>query len=283
MNPRFAAIQMSSTDEVSENLAAAGHLLQQAVADGAVLAVLPENFAGFGLDESFRLRLRLAEPDGAGPIQEWLAAAASRMGIWIVGGTIPIEGDGGGPPAASCLVFDDAGRRVGRYDKIHLFDVAIPGQDETYRESANTRAGTDPLVVDTPWGRMGCGVCYDLRFPEMFRFLSAEGMDFLALPAAFTEATGRAHWRTIIRARAIENLCYVVAADQGGAHPGGRRTYGHSMIVGPWGETLAEMDSTADGEVDGCIVATIDLDRVQKLRREFPVLLHRRFAVHGPD
>jgi predicted amidohydrolase len=281
MSPRFFAIQMTSTDDVAKNLEIASRILHKASAAGGAIAVLPENFAGIGADESFRLDI--AETDGRGPIQEWLSAEAVRTGMWIVGGTIPIVSGQPGRPFASSLIFDDSGHRVGRYDKIHLFDVAIPGRDEYYRESANTLPGEAPVIVKTPWGRLGCGVCYDLRFPEMFRFLSAEGMDFLVLPAAFTEATGRAHWRTIIRARAIENLCYVVAADQGGAHPGGRRTYGHSMIVGPWGETLAEMDSTADGEVDGCIVATIDLDRVQKLRREFPVLLHRRFAVHGPD
>jgi nitrilase len=281
MSVTFSALQMNSTDDVAKNLGTAFDLLQKAAGDDAVLAVLPENFAGIGSDESYRLRI--AEIDGRGPIQDWLADAALRTGMWIVGGTIPISSDDPDRPYASCLIFDDSGHRVGRYDKIHLFDVAIPERDEYYRESANTRSGRKPVVISTPWGGLGCGVCYDLRFPEMFRLLSIEGMDFLVLPAAFTETTGHAHWHSMIRARAIENLCYVVAAAQGGEHSGGRRTYGHSMIVDPWGEVLAEKVVVEGNDVSGCISAVIDSIRLQTLRRQFPTLLHRRFHINRPD
>jgi predicted amidohydrolase len=281
MSVRFSAVQMNSTDDVAENLATALDLLQRASDDNAVLAVLPENFAGVGSDVSYRRHM--AEAEGNGPIQDWLADAASRTGMWVVGGTISILSDDPARPWASCLVYDDSGCRVGRYDKIHLFDVAIPDRDENYRESANTRAGREPVVIETPWGSLGCGVCYDLRFPEMFRFLSVEGMDCLALPSAFTEATGHAHWHSMVRARAIENLCYVVAAAQGGEHSGGRRTYGHSMIVDPWGEVLAEKSVVDDGDMNGCIGAAIDTNRLQTLRREFPTLSHRRFHINRPD
>ena len=203
--------------------------------------------------------------------------------MWIVGGTIPISSGDPDRPYAACLVFDDSGRRVGRYDKIHLFDVAIPGRNENFRESANTSPGAVPVVIETPWGGMGCGVCYDLRFPEMFRFLSAEGMDCLVLPSAFTEATGHAHWHSMVRARAIENLCYVVAAAQVGEHSGGRRTYGDSMIGDPWGEVLAEKSVMDDGDMNGWSSAAIDTKRLQTLRREFPTLSHRRFHINRPD
>jgi predicted amidohydrolase len=281
MSPRFFAIQMTSTDDVAKNLEIASRILHKASAAGGAIAVLPENFAGIGADESFRLDI--AETDGRGPIQEWLAAEAVRTGMWIVGGTIPIVSGQPGRPFASSLIFDDSGHRVGRYDKIHLFDVAIPGRDEHYRESANTLPGEAPVIVKTPWGRLGCGVCYDLRFPEMFRFLSVEGMDVLLLPAAFTEATGQAHWHSLIRARAIENLCYVVAAAQGGQHSAGRRTYGHSMIVDPWGDIMAEVTSTEGSDVNECIGASIDLDRLQSLRQRFPALSHPRFRINPPN
>jgi predicted amidohydrolase len=281
MKAKFSAIQMNSTDDRAKNLDTASRLLRKASAQGASVAVLPENFAGIGQDESFRVRS--AETDGHGPIQDWLAAQAGDTGMWIVGGTVPIQSGTADRPYASALIYDDAGRRVGRYDKIHLFDVAIPGRDEDYRESGNTLAGNTSLVLETPWGRLGCGVCYDLRFPEMFRLMSVEGMDVLVLPAAFTEATGQAHWHSMVRARAIENLCYVVAAAQGGVHPGGRRTFGHSLIVDPWGEILAEAESNEGSDVNDCISAQIDSDRLQLLRRQFPTLSHRRFRINEPN
>jgi len=278
---KIAAIQMNSGDDVAANLQAASVLLSGAAADSVGLAVLPENFAFMGADESGRVRI--AEAEGTGPIQGFLADMASRTGMWIVGGTIPLRSDERSRPFASCLIFDDVGRQVGRYDKMHLFDIGIPGSDERYRESANTKPGTAPLVMDTPWGGMGCAVCYDLRFPEMFRCLGEEGMNFLVLPAAFTFATGRVHWNSLLRARAIENLCYLAAAAQTGSHPGGRRTYGHSMIVDPWGEIVAGESRALDDEIIGFISADIDMDRLEDIRRQFPALSHRRFGISRPD
>jgi predicted amidohydrolase len=256
-------------------------LLCRAADDGAVLAVLPENFACIGAHES--ARLNIAERDGAGPIQDFLVDVAARTGMWVVGGTVPLSSDDAERPYAACLIFDGSGRRVGRYDKIHLFDVGIPDSDESYRESNHTRAGSMPLVLDTPWGGLGVAVCYDLRFPEMFRCLSGDGMDFLVLPAAFTSATGLAHWRSLLRARAIENLCYVVAAAQVGEHPGGRQTHGHSMIVDPWGDILGEKKTMARDDGTGGISADIDPERLRKLRQQFPALSHRRFRISRPD
>jgi predicted amidohydrolase len=269
---RFAAIQMNSHADVSANISTATSMLDRAADNGAVLAVLPENFAGMGANESYRVDI--AEPDGNGPVQDCLSAAASRNGMWIVGGTVPLQGDDPQRPFASCLVYDDQGHRVARYDKIHLFDVAIPGSDESYRESAHTTPGREPLLLDTPWGGLGIGVCYDLRFPEMFRFQPGGRMNILAIPAAFTFATGQAHWELLLRARAIENLCYVVAAAQTGMHPGGRRTWGHSMIVDPWGQKLDVLDDAVDS-----ISSEVDLDRLSSTREKFPALSHRRLRV----
>jgi len=278
---RAAAIQMNSGDDVAENLRIAFELLSRAAADSVTLAVLPENFAFMSPDDFGRTRI--AEAESSGPIQDFLADTATRTGMWIVGGTVPLCSDDPARPFASCLVFDGTGQRVARYDKMHLFDIGIPGSDERYRESANTKPGAAPVVLDTPWGGMGCAVCYDLRFPEMFRCLGERGMNFLVLPAAFTASTGRVHWNSLLRARAIENLCYLVAAAQTGIHPGGRRTYGHSMIVDPWGEIVAREPWAIGGETIGFISADIDLDRLEDIRRQFPALSHRRFRISRPD
>jgi predicted amidohydrolase len=273
---RLAAIQMNSGDDVAANLKVAGSLLERAAADGAQLAVLPENFAALGADEN--LRISIAEADGTGPVQDALAELAARLKLWIVAGTISIRGENALKPFASCCVYDASGVCIARYDKIHLFDVDLPNRDENYRESANTAAGESPVLVDTPWGRLGLAVCYDLRFPELFRHLCSEGMEMLALPAAFTYSTGEAHWRTLVKARAIENLCYVAAAAQTGHHPGGRQTYGHSMIVDPWGEVMADA-----GDNSGWIAANADAARLHGIRRQFPVLSHRRISTGSPD
>ncbi|HEU5077235.1 MAG TPA: carbon-nitrogen hydrolase family protein, partial [Polyangiaceae bacterium] len=234
---KIAAIQMNSSASVEANLAAARELLERARAQGAQLAGLPENFAIMGRKESDKLAV--SEPMGEGPIQSFLGKTARELGMWIIGGTIPIRAeDGSGKVAAACLVFDDQGRFVSRYDKIHLFDVDLPDREERYRESATITAGSKPVVVPTPFGRIGLSVCYDVRFPELFRLLQAQGAEILCLPAAFTAATGRAHWETLIRARAIENLCYVIAPAQSGRHENGRDTWGESMVVDPWGQVL---------------------------------------------
>jgi nitrilase len=260
---------------VDANLAEADRWLGEAAAGGAALAVLPENFAGMGAVESFRREI--AEPDGAGPIQAALAAMARRHGLWLVGGTIPLQDGADERPAAACCIYDADGERRGRYDKMHLFDVRIPGADEAYRESANTLPGSAPLTLATPWGRLGVAVCYDLRFPELFSRLAQDGAELVAVPAAFTRPTGSAHWETLLRARAIDMLAYVAAAAQTGEHPGGRRTWGHSMLAGPWGEVLVDA-----GVEPGIHLAGVDLARPGHLRDSFPVLEHRRMTIDMP-
>lgn len=264
-----AAVQMASSPNVSANLLEAGRLVEKAARDGARLVVLPENFALMGLNESDKLAA--AEADGEGPIQDFLSTSAERFKIWLVGGTIPIRVEGAARVYASSLVFDDKGGRVGRYDKIHLFDVDVPGTTESYRESATIKAGERSLVLDTPFGRLGLAICYDLRFPEQFRSMVDSGLDVLVVPSAFTAKTGAAHWDLLVRTRSVENLCYTVAANQGGFHVNGRETYGHSMIVDPWGSVLASLATGA-----GIVSAEIDLDRLAKVRAAFPALAHRR-------
>jgi deaminated glutathione amidase len=267
--PRVAAIQMSSGDNLDENLRTAARLLEEARLQDCVLSVLPENFAYVGRRDSDKLSI--AESDGTGPIQEFLACTAARHSMWIVAGSLPLKT----PETELCYgascVFDDAGRAVSCYKKMHLFDVDLPDGRESYRESASMDPGDQPKTADTAAGRLGLSICYDLRFPELYRRLVDDGAELLSVPAAFTFATGTAHWHTLLRARAIENLAYVIAAGQYGTHPNGRMTFGHSLIVDPWGRVLAEQESG-----DGVIVAEIDLSFMRKLRREFPVLRHRR-------
>lgn len=270
---RAAVIQMVSGTDLHANLEQASALLAQAAAAGAGLAVLPENFALMGAGDA--AKLAVAEPAGSGPIQDFLSAQALRHRLWIVGGTVPlIERENTGRAFASCLVYDDHGRPAARFDKIHLFDVNIPGRDETYSESASTVAGEEVVVLDSPVGRLGLAVCYDLRFPELFRRMLTQRVQVIALPSAFTAATGRAHWEILLRARAIENLCFVLAPNQGGTHVGGRETWGDSLIVDPWGQVL---DRLAQGP--GVVLADIDLERQDQTRQVFPALQHRRLPV----
>jgi nitrilase len=266
--PLIAAIQMTSGSDVPVNLQDARVLLEDAAGRGAQLAALPENFAFMGLADGDKRRI--AEDEGRGPIQDFLAASARRLGIWIVGGTVPLRGAGDGRVAAASLVYDASGERRARYDKIHLFDIQVPGSAESYRESAHVAPGSTPVVVATPVGNLGLSVCYDVRFPELFRRLSAAGAQILAAPSAFTEPTGRAHWETLLRARAIENLCCVLAPAQSGLHPSGRETYGDSMIVDHWGRVL---DRLPRGR--GCVIADVDLVRQRRDRDSFPSLTHR--------
>jgi deaminated glutathione amidase len=275
-SPRAAAIQLNSGDDVAANLAAAVRGLEAARAEGAALAVLPENFAFMGAREGDKLAV--AEAAGHGPIQDFLAATARQLQLWLVAGTVPLRTDDAKRVAAACLVYDAAGAVVARYDKMHLFDVEVPGAaadaaaGERYRESATIAPGAlRSVVVDTPVGALGLAVCYDLRFPELFRQLAARGAEVLAVPSAFTERTGAAHWDVLLRARAIENQCYVIAPGQHGVHPGGRRTYGHSLLVDPWGTVLAQRPAG-----DGAIVAPLPREPLLNLRRSFPVLDHRR-------
>ena len=272
----IAAIQMTSGPDVAANLEQARPLLEQAAARGARLAVLPENFAFLGLRDADKRGI--AEADGAGPIQEFLASTARNLRLWIVAGTVPLRAGTDGRVAAASLVFDAEGARVGRYDKIHLFDVDIPGRSETYRESAHVAPGSSVAVVDTPVGRLGLSVCYDVRFPELYRRLSVAGAQVLSVPSAFTTPTGRAHWETLLRARAIENLCYVVAPAQSGFHPSGRETYGDSMIIDYWGNVLQRLPRGT-----GYIVAPVDLEQQAQVRRNFPALQHRVLARENID
>jgi deaminated glutathione amidase len=269
-----AAIQMNSTADVAVNLAAARDLLEESAGKGARLAVLPENFAFMGARE--KDKLAHAEDEGRGPIQDFLRHTARRLQISIVAGTIPLRVPGIPDKVyAACLVYDEHGERTGRYDKIHLYDVDVPGAAEghaRYRESATIAAGDlEAKVVDSVAGKLGLTVCYDVRFPELFRRLAAEGAEVLCVPAAFTQKTGEAHWDVLLRARAVENQCYVIAPGQCGTHATGRATYGHSMIIGPWGEVLAER---ADGP--GVVMASLSAARQAELRQTFPALTHRR-------
>lgn len=266
-----AAIQMASGPNAGANLLEAGKLVARAAAAGAKLVVLPENFAFMGLTDSDKLAH--AEAEGVGPIQEFLSRESERHGVWLVGGTLPIVASRPGKVRAACLIFNAHGQLAGRYDKIHLFDVNVPGSEEQYRESETIERGETSRVMDTPFGRLGVAICYDLRFPELFREMADEGMDLLAVPSAFTARTGAAHWEILVRARAVENLCHVIASNQGGFHLNGRETYGRSMIVGPWGDTLSCLPTGA-----GIACAEVDLDKMHRLRRAFPVLGHRRIS-----
>lgn len=266
---RVAAVQMTSGADVEANLDAAAQLLGEAVASGANLAVLPENFAFLAADETGRPAVA-ESPDG-GPVQTFLAEQSRAHSIWLVGGTTPIRGTEDDRAFAASLLYDPDGQCRARYDKIHLFDVGVPGADESYRESATTIPGAMPVSFTAPFARIGMAVCYDLRFPALFDRLGTLGMDILSVPAAFTVPTGEAHWHVLLRARAVESLCYLVAAGQVGEHVGGRRTYGHSMIVGPWGEVLAERPAGP-----GVVTADVDMMRLQSLRERFPALEHRR-------
>lgn len=268
----IAAIQMTSGADVAANLEQARPLLEDAANRGAQLAVLPENFSFLGLRDTDKREI--AETDGSGPVQDFLCETASRLRMWIVAGTTPIKAAGAdGRVAAASLVYDAAGKRVARYDKIHLFDVDIPGKAEKYRESANVAPGSRIAVIDTPVGKVGLSVCYDVRFPELFRRASAAGAQILTVPSAFTVPTGRAHWEILLCARAIENLCYVVAAAQSGFHPNGRETYGDSLIVDYWGRILQRLPRGR-----GCIVVPVDRQAQAETRRNFPALQHRVFA-----
>jgi deaminated glutathione amidase len=268
---KVAALQMTSGPDVAANLEQARELLEEAQARGAALAALPENFSFMGLKDSEKRTI--AEAEGKGPAQEFLAATARRLRLWIVGGTVPLAAAPDGRVAAASLVYNSDGERVARYDKIHLFDVDIPGRAESYRESAHVAPGSRATVLDTPVGKLGLSVCYDVRFPELYRHLSAAGAQLLMVPSAFTSPTGRAHWETLLRARAIENLCYVVAPAQSGFHPSGRETYGDSMIVDYWGRVLQRVPRGR-----GCAVAEVDLARQAGVRETFPALIHRAFV-----
>ena len=264
-----AAVQMVSGIDFHENLVEAERLLNIASRKGAQIVVLPEYFAIMGKKETDKLKL--LEKHGDGPLQDFLRRMALELKIWIIGGTHAIASEDPQRPLSRCYVFDPQGECVCWYDKIHLFDVTVQDSTKNYCESKYATPGDTPVSFDTPWGKAGLAVCYDLRFPEMFRQLVKQNIRLLFLPAAFTAQTGRAHWDILLKARAIENQIYLVASAQGGKHQNGRETYGHSIIISPWGETL---DCLPEGA--GVVVSTLNFDSQEKIRNEFPVLQHTR-------
>ena len=272
---RVAAIQMRGRGSLRQRLARAARLIDTAAGRGAGLLVLPENFAYFGASSQQLAAAAQAERDAGGPARALLAECARRHRVWILGGTLPLtsglRGDTDPKPFAAALLYDDQGEEVARYHKIHLFDVVVRASGRRYCESDSFRRGAEPVVVHTPFGKLGISVCYDLRFPELYRGYAAHGAELIAVPSAFTATTGAAHWQLLLRARAVENQCHVIGANMGDREHPKRPTWGGSAIVDPWGEVLAELE---DG--DGVIVADLDLERRARLRGDMPVLDHRR-------
>ena len=261
---RVAAVQMTAGGDVAANLAAAEPLIAEAAASGARLVVLPEYFGIFGARATDKVAVR--EADGIGAQQAFLAGEARRHGIWLVGGTVPVACADPARVRSACLVYGPDGKRVARYDKIHLF--AFTRGEERYDEGRTIEAGTKPVAIELPCGRVGLSVCYDVRFPELYRALG--DLALILVPSAFTATTGAAHWHLLLRARAVENQCYVLAAAQGGTHPGGRRTYGHSVLIDPWGRIVAEREEGA-----GIVVGDVDPARIAEVREQLPALPNR--------
>jgi predicted amidohydrolase len=261
---KIAGIQMASGPYVSANLSEAERLIEIAVNQGAKLVALPEYFAIMGLKDTDKVAAR--EKEGSGPIQRFLSKIAKKHQIWLVGGSIPLEASTPGKVRNACIVYDDKGKQVARYDKIHLFGLNLG--NENYREENTIESGDKVVVVETPFGKIGLSICYDLRFPELFRAMGE--VDIIVVPSAFTETTGKAHWESLIRARAIENLSYVLAPAQGGYHLSGRETHGNSMIVDPWGVVLDRLPRGS-----GVVIATVNSGYQSSLRNSLPALKHR--------
>ena len=261
---KVAAIQMASGPNVAGNLNEARRLIAEAAEQGARLVVLPEFFAIMGMSEQDKIDAR--EQPGQGMIQSFLSETARRHRIWLVGGSIPLAASAPGKVLNSCLVFDEQGEQVARYDKIHLFSLELG--NEHYDEAKTIEPGNQVVVLDSPFGRIGLAVCYDLRFPELFRAMKE--VDIIVLPSAFTETTGKMHWEVLVRARAVENLAYVIAAAQGGYHVSGRETHGNSMIVGPWGRVLDRLPRGS-----GVVIAEVNSSYQASLRASLPALAHR--------
>lgn len=267
---KIAAIQMASGPQVAANLSEAKRLVESAVKLGAKLVVLPEYFAIMGLKDTDKVAVR--EQDGNGPIQDFLSTTAKKNKIWIIGGTVPLVSQFPNKVRNSCLVYDDKGKQVARYDKIHLFGLDLG--NEHYHEENTIEAGDAVKVVETPFGKIGLSVCYDLRFPELYRAMGE--VNIIVVPAAFTDTTGKAHWETLIRARAIENLSYVIAPAQGGYHVSGRETHGNTMIVDPWGVILDRLPRGS-----GVVIATMNPKYQESLRKSLPALKHRTIKSVG--
>ena len=271
----LVAIQLNGAADWPVNKEKLAGLLEQLPVGRPLLVQLPENAVVFGNRDAVR---RWAEPLGSGPVQDTLSGWAREFGIWLVVGSMPTLIDGSERWHSTCLVYDDQGRQVAHYHKLHLFDVDVADGHGRYRESDSYAPGNDLCVVDSPFGRLGLSICYDLRFPELYRALRERGADILMVPSAFTRVTGQAHWLPLLQARAIENQCYVLAAAQFGEHAGGRQTWGHSIILDPWGEICACLPR---GE--GLILASLDRQRLDSLRRQMPVAQHARLRAVWRD
>ena len=267
---RVAAVQTVSGSDVGENLRSIESLVAEAVRQGAQLVLLPEYFGILGARATDKVAVR--EADGDGPQQAFLERMAREHSVWVIGGTVPIATTDPARVRSASLVYAPDGARIARYDKIHLF--AFSQGEERYDESRTIEAGSSPVAFEAPCGRIALSVCYDLRFPELYR--SFDDITLIVVPSSFTAVTGAAHWHVLLKARAIENQCFVLAAAQGGLHPNGRRTYGHSVLIDPWGVVMAERD---DGP--GVIVGDIDPERIAQVRRELPALAHRRLRDFG--
>lgn len=267
---KIAGIQMASGPYVSANLSEAERLIEIAANQGAKLIVLPEYFAIMGLKESDKVNAR--EEEGKGPIQDFLSKTAKKHKVWLIGGSVPLACDAANKVRNSCLVFDDKGKQVARYDKIHLFGLKLG--NEHYTEEKTIEAGDTVIVIDSPFGKIGLSICYDLRFPELYRAMGE--VSIIVVPSAFTDTTGKAHWESLIRARAIENLSYVIAPAQGGYHISGRETHGNSMIVDPWGVVLDRLPRGS-----GVVMATMNPTYQESLRKSLPALKHRTIKVVG--
>lgn len=265
---KIAAIQMASGPSVAANLSEAERLIEVAANQGAKLVVLPEYFAIMGMKETDKVAVR--EQEGKGPIQDFLSKIARDHSIWLIGGSVPMVSNFPNKVRNSCLVYDDKGKQVARYDKIHLFGLDLG--NEHYHEENTIESGNAIQVVDTPFGKIGLSICYDLRFPELYRAMGE--VNIIVIPAAFTETTGKAHWETLVRARAIENLSYVIAAAQGGYHLSGRETHGNSMIIDPWGVILDRLPRGS-----GVVIATMNPQYQASLRKSLPALKHRTIKV----
>lgn len=265
---KIAAIQMASGPQVSANLSEAERLIEVAVNQGAKLVALPEYFAIMGLKETDKVAVR--EEEGKGPIQDFLSRLAKQHKIWLIGGSVPLVSNFPNKVRNSCLVYDDKGTQVARYDKIHLFGLDLG--NEHYHEEKTIESGDTVKVVDTPFGKIGLSICYDLRFPELYRAM--EEVNIIVVPSAFTDTTGKAHWESLVRARAIENLCYVIAPAQGGYHISGRETHGNTMIVDPWGVILDRLPRGS-----GVVIATMNPKYQESLRNSLPALKHRTIKV----
>jgi nitrilase len=261
---KVAGIQMASSPQVASNLIEAERLIALAAAQGAKIVVLPEYFCIMGVKETDKVQVREIPNDG--PIQRFLSKMAREYKIWLIGGTVPLVSNYPNKVRNSCLVYNDKGEQIARYDKIHLFGLDLG--TERYHEENTIESGDKIVVVDTPYGKIGLSVCYDLRFPELYRAMGE--VDMIVVPSAFTETTGKAHWESLIRARAIENLCYVIAPAQGGYHLSGRETHGNSMIVDPWGVILDRLPRGS-----GVVIASMNRDYQASLRKSLPALKHK--------